>query len=185
MAECPTFNPPDGRDWHQCPSCKNWRHLRPCDIRRNIKRGSVCKSCQTSAAGKKGYRSAVSKYGRDFGLKHVREYRLKNPSRLELHVANLLNQCSLSYEREVLVECKDRTYLVDFIVYVQGKQVAIEVNGEWVHRNRSAYDVIKFTALQSSGFSPLTIRESAIANNTAIRIIKNHFNIQMSNPVTV
>jgi very-short-patch-repair endonuclease len=133
-----------------CFQCGNVRWLRKSDA----KKGCKCRHCQTSEAGKLGYRQTVNLYGSDFAIKALQSYRLEHPSRPEQKVTEYLSGRHITFEREFRIDMQSRSYLLDFVL-LEGDQViaGIEVDG-WHHRNRDA-SIARDTRLNSEIPFPL------------------------------
>lgn len=114
-----------------CNRCGSERWLRKNDA---LKAPEICGRCQRSDAGKIGYRVTAQRYGADFAIKFMQQYRLTHPSKPEREVSALLDLLGVDYEREVRLDLEggDR-YLLDFVIRLAGSPCsAIQVNG-WQH----------------------------------------------------
>jgi very-short-patch-repair endonuclease len=62
-------------------------------------------------------------------------------------------------------------YLIDFVV---AGRFAIEVNGNYAHRNRHEADQRRVAALERCGYRVLTLTEDEITTGQAIHLIHTH-----------
>ncbi|MEL7433586.1 MAG: hypothetical protein AAFN11_06540 [Chloroflexota bacterium] len=87
---------------------------------------------------KLGAQAVLEKYGRSYLLSLVRSYRLNNPSNLEQKVekviAALAPKLNFEWEREYQwIGASESHWLLDFLIYLNGEEVAIEINGSYYH----------------------------------------------------
>lgn len=131
--------------------------LRPVDARRTRQ----CRVCHLRSIAHLGWQATVAKHGREVACRKLVEkqqaYRLENPSSLEVIVEQALQRCRQAYQREALVEISTRFYLVDFLLV--DHRVAIEVNGNYAHRQSDEYDAAKHRALAAAGYAVMVITE--------------------------
>jgi very-short-patch-repair endonuclease len=157
----------DNRYLASCPDCGNSRLLRADDAKKAERINRLCSRCHAREAGKRGYQATVAKKGKDFAIDCVQQYRLANPSSLEKRVMDNLSGAGITYEREVLLQHDNRHYLVDFIV----GDIAIEVQGEWVHQFHKTRDANKAFAIIRTGYTYLGLLEDQI--DKVISIIRH------------
>jgi len=100
-----------------CPVCGHKRYLE----KSKAVRDSLCLSC----TGRKGYMACVKKYGPDWSILKLQEYRLTHPSAFELEVQQALDKAGVHYEREVIAR-GPMHYLIDF--WLPG-DIALEAHG--------------------------------------------------------
>lgn len=150
-----------------CPCCGNSRLLRADDAKKAVNR--PCQKCHASIAGKQGYKATVRKKGKDFAIECVREYRLGNPSSLELEVMKRLDSAGIRYEREVLLNTDGRHYLIDFVI--EGS-IALEVQGTWAHQFHAERDYNKAGAIIRAGYTYIDLIESHVEK--VVRIVRTH-----------
>ena len=134
-----------------CDGCGEVRYLKKSDA----KKDAPCYRCACRAKGRKGYRSAVAKHGRETIMEKLRAYRLENPSAPERQFQAMLDEHGLPYEREVMVKTDEgHIYLIDFVI----DGIAIEVNG-WPHQfeDKKARDRIKACAIIKAGYKLLVV----------------------------
>lgn len=143
---------------HPCPTCGDSRRVR----RRDIGRAKQCRRCHLSQIAPKGYAATKAKHGAHFATRHVRLYRLDNPSNLEQIVTTWLDCQGAAYEREYWLDCGAHVYLVDFVLCAAGNVFAVEVNGTWAHSHHAERDTRKVEALQSHGFDVIVLSESDV-----------------------
>ncbi|MEO1666750.1 MAG: hypothetical protein AAFU54_19080 [Chloroflexota bacterium] len=91
-----------------------------------------------SRISKLGAQAVLEKYGRSYLLSLVRSYRLNNPSSLEQKVQKaivaLAPKLGCEWEREhQWVGASESHWLVDFLLYYKGAEIAIEINGQYFH----------------------------------------------------
>lgn len=118
-----------------------------------------CRQCHNSQIAPLGYAATKAKYGENFAIQFVRDYRLSHLSNLEQIVRAWLQQQGLWFEREYWLETADRVYLVDFLL---PGSVAIEVNGSWAHSHHADRDARKLAALRSEGFTVIVLTEADV-----------------------
>ncbi len=116
------------------PTCKTIRWLTKSNAEKAEAENRLCRKCQASAAGKKGYAATVAAYGRAFALNAVRASQLANPSSDEVIVHNWLDELALPFNPQVIFVANDATgashqFIIDFVVQTPAGDVAVEVNG--------------------------------------------------------
>ena len=117
-----------------CPTCGKIRHLRLSDA----KKTKQCRHCHLKEIAPLGFQAAAEKHGRFFAIDKARKWRLANPSSLEQIVAEALCEISgIAWEREYEVRYGDRTWYVDFVVHTGHRQIAIEVQSDWVKQQKA------------------------------------------------
>lgn len=121
-----------------CGICGLTYGLRKHDARKAVAENRTCKKCQTSAAGKRGYKVTAAKLGNDFALQAVIKTQLANPSKPEQQIAVWLDELGVSYTRQVIVNLATSRYIVDFML-ADGR--GIEGAGGYYHaRNKQSKD---------------------------------------------
>lgn len=117
-----------------CPTCGKIRYLRPSDA----KKTKQCRHCHLKAIAPLGFQAAAEKHGRNLAIDKAREWRLANPSSLEQVVAEALSEIpGIAWERECEVRYGEQTWYVDFVVHTNHRQIAIEVQSDWVKRQKT------------------------------------------------
>jgi hypothetical protein len=116
-----------------CPTCGKIRYLRPSDA----KKTKQCRHCHLKEIAPLGFRAAAEKHGRYFAIDKAREWRLANPSSLEQIVAETLSEIpGIVWQREYEVRYGDQKWFVDFVVHNGHRQIAIEVQSDWVKQQK-------------------------------------------------
>lgn len=144
----------------------------------SAKRVQMCYQCSQTAKAKKGYAATAAKHGKRFALRHLREWRLQNPTCLERIVVAWLDDLGLSYEREYYFVTGDGDVrLLDFLV---NSRLVIEANGKYWHEKPEtmARDGHKLEALRYAGFDVLVLSESEITNGEGYQRLKSHLAIK-------
>ena len=139
-----------------CPLCGRERLLRRCDIRE----GRPCKACHNRRIAPLGGQATLRKYGLKTLIQHARRYRLAHPSDLEQIVSGALDDLGVAYEREALIEAGDDTFLIDFLI----GDLALEVFGDFPHRDRAAHDRTRARALREAGYRVVILPEAPVRN---------------------
>lgn len=121
-------------------------------------------------AGKIAYQKLVEKYGAEYAQDKAAEWRLANPSSLEVIVMGWLTGIEHKREEKITLSC-GKTYYVDFLI---GK-IVIEVNGAWVHSLRVETDNRKYEALAKAGYTVIVLPESDVRSGKAQEIIEKLF----------
>lgn len=153
-----------------CDRCNSLRWLRAADARKVERRGCICFACAQGKKGVKGYAATVQKYGEGFALDYVRQYRLANPSCLEIDVMAVLDDLNVRYQREVKVG----GYLVDFVV---DGEFAIEVNGTYAHSHDDRQkERDRCARIEQEGYRLLIIDEPDVPD--AASIIARFINLE-------
>ncbi|GAB4528510.1 MAG: hypothetical protein OHK0046_47400 [Anaerolineae bacterium] len=142
--------------------CGSVRWLR----RTDAERAGQCFHCAQIAKAPLGWKATAKKYGADFGIKAVREWRLENPSDLEQWFMRVAEEMRLTYQREVLLA--DR-WLIDFVI----ENVAYEVDGYW-HQYRD--DSAKHEAARAAGYELVILEESDLLD--LLSILEAHHGVQ-------
>ena len=103
----------------------------------------------------KKVRKELSKY--QDGKRVVNNYATKmreNPTKAEDSFSKELDKNGISYKQQVVIDCKVKKYIADFVV---GKTV-IEVDGGTHHKPKAVkYDAVRTDRLESLGYSVLRI----------------------------
>ena len=128
-----------------CPECGRERWLKKVDALKAEREHCRCYRCAQSERGRLGWLATCSKWGMKVAVKHLRVYRLSHPSCLERRLMRLLDELQVPYEREVWLECPARVCLIDFVV---NGCCAIEVNGDYVHRQRTIEDAARHALIR-------------------------------------
>lgn len=124
----------------------------------------------------KKVRKELSKY--QDGKRVVKNYAIKmreNPTKAEDSFSKELDKNGISYRQQVVIDCKVKKYIADFVV---GKTV-IEVDGGTHHKPKVAqYDAVRTDRLESLGYSVLRINNKDVIKksgklNELIRKLKN------------
>lgn len=124
----------------------------------------------------KKVRKELSKY--QDGKRVVNNYATKmreNPTKAEDSFSKELDKNGISYRQQVVIDCKVKKYIADFVV---GKTV-IEVDGGTHHKPKVAqYDAVRTDRLESLGYSVLRINNKDVIKksgklNELIRKLKN------------
>ena len=121
-----------------CPTCGKIRYLRPSDA----KKTKQCRHCHLKEIAPLGFRATAKKHGRYFAIDAeyipmARDWRLANPSSLEQIVAETLSEIpGIVWQREYEVRYGDPKWFVDFVVHNGHRQIAIEVQSDWVKQQK-------------------------------------------------
>ena len=124
----------------------------------------------------KKVRKELSKY--QDGKRVVNNYATKmreNPTKAEDSFSKELDKNGISYRQQVVIDCKVKKYIADFMV---GKTV-IEVDGGTHHKPKAVkYDAVRTDRLESLGYSVLRIDNKDVIKkswklNELIRKLKN------------
>ena len=124
----------------------------------------------------KKVRKELSKY--QDGKRVVNNYAAKmreNPTKAEDSFSKELDKNGISYRQQVVIDCKVKKYIADFVV---GKTV-IEVDGGTHHKPKAVkYDAVRTDRLESLGYSVLRIDNKDVIKksgklNELIRKLKN------------
>lgn len=124
----------------------------------------------------KNTRKELSKY--QDGKRVVNNYARKmreNPTEAEDSFSKELDKNGISYRQQVVIDCKVKKYIADFVV---GKTV-IEVDGGTHHKPKAVkYDAVRTDRLESLGYSVLRIDNKDVIKKSGklkelIRKLKN------------
>ncbi len=120
------------------PECSRVRWLSRSAALKAEQEQRVCRHCQTSQAGKRGYATTVARYGADFALKSVRQTQLAHPSSYERLMASWLEEIASCYQPQVIFSAIDpfgdlHNFILDFELLTSTGRIAVEVNG-WHHQ---------------------------------------------------
>lgn len=159
-----------------CPQCLQERWLKKVDAEKALAQDSLCYRCTQSQRGKKGFASTVARFGWDFAIQNIRNYRLANPSNLEREIILLLDELGLHYEREVRCDAAPKVYLIDFVIERLPLVIALEIQGAYYHRHRQSEDARKALAIEERGYQLLVITEAQIKSGLARELILNVLN---------
>ena len=145
-----------------CPTCGQSRIVR----RRDVGRAKQCRRCHLSQIAPLGYAATKERHSEHFVTYLLRQHRLSHPSCLEQIVQAWLDEQGIYYEREYWLEQPDKVYLVDFIL---PRGVAVEVNGDYVHRFHAQRDQRKIEALRFHGFTVVVLTEDDVKSGAFAR----------------
>lgn len=125
-----------------CLGCGYTRKLRRCDATKAVDNGS-CYLCSQKVKAAQGYAAAVDRWGARWVVPHVQAYREAHPSKPEQQMSALLDRLGIQHRREVMLptKCsgrKRRVYLIDFMLYHDGREHALEVDGIYYHTTNPA-----------------------------------------------
>jgi very-short-patch-repair endonuclease len=155
------------------PGCGYRRELLGCDARKAAA-NDQCQRCLARRRGRNGWRVMASRYGRRWAMRHVQAYRLDHPSTLEQRVAGMLDRLRIQYEREHALSTKasgrrKNVYLIDFMLSIAGEQIAVEVDGTFVHSQPASIkrDKLKTRLLKRRGFRLIRLSEFEILSGAA------------------
>lgn len=120
-----------------CGACGYTRMLIRADAKKAERTGG-CFQCAQKAKAKQGFAAMAGRFGHRWAMRHVQAYREANPTRPELDMADLLADLGVYFRREVELSTKAHgrkkwTCLLDFVVYHDGREFVIEVDGEHWH----------------------------------------------------
>lgn len=120
-----------------CPKCHEERLLKLSDARVALKTKQLCISCAAQIKGRKGYKAAINRIGRDGLLQRIAEHERNNPSTSEVVMHELLGELlppGHTVESQIVFD----RWIIDFVIYEKGDPVLyVEVNGFW-HKARGA-----------------------------------------------
>lgn len=116
------------------PACGQVRWLKGTDARRAEAEQRICRRCQASLAGKRGYAMTTALYGTDFALKAMQQSQRLHPSKHEEILRAWLEELGMDFEFQVIFSAVDEVgrihnFIIDFVVKTVTGEVAIEVNG--------------------------------------------------------
>lgn len=156
-----------------CLDCGSERWLRKHDALK----AEPCKACDSRTKGKRGFAATAKRYGQKWAVAHVQRYRLDHPSSLETAVALTLDDMGVVYQREVEIRTKatgkrQKAYLLDFVVMVDGEQRVIEVDGAFVHSQHTARDKRKSALLKRRHIPLLRLTEADIRAGRTEQMLK-------------
>lgn len=139
-------------------------------------KAQVDKLKKIRALKNKKVRKELSKY--QDGKRVVKNYATKmreNPTKAEDSFSKELDKNGISYRQQVVIDCKVKKYIADFIV---GKTV-IEVDGGAHHKPKAVkYDAVRTDRLEGLGYSVLRIDNKDVIKKSGklkelIRKLKN------------
>lgn len=104
-------------------------------------RDGGCYRCASVERGRKGAAVTMSRYGRSFLLDILAGYQTEHPSRPENAVREYLESKGIPHDRQYIYYGRIRNYVLDFVVCISDKMVAIEVNGSYYHNQRPERDL--------------------------------------------
>ena len=127
------------------PACGHIRWLTRCAAERAEAEGRVCRRCQTTEAGKRGFAATAARYGPDFALRAVQKHQREKPSCYEVVVDSWLSDLGADYDSQVLFSTTDdggvtHHFILDFLVRTVSGALAVEVNGYHHKRYRALRD---------------------------------------------
>lgn len=152
----------------QCEDCGESRYLEKRDALRAHAR---CRNCWQRVKAPMGYRASIAKQGRERTAEIVQNYRLNHPSKLELKVQQWLLDIGVKFVREAVVMTKRRINHVDFLC----GNVALEVNGEFAHRNRAQQDAKKWRSLRGKGYRVIVLTEQQVNSGMGLNVLRETF----------
>lgn len=142
-----------------CPTCGGEKD----------ERAKQCRHCHLTAIAPLGWAATCAKYGPKTSVKHMREYRLKNPSSLEKLVIIQLDYHGVLYERETWFETPEGdVFLIDFTLRVKSVDWAVEAQGDWAHSHHAVRDAKKLAALSCAGYAVLILDEKTVKDDNAL-----------------
>ena len=127
------------------PSCTNVRWLTRSNAMKAEAEHRVCRKCQATQAGKRGFAATRARYGAGAALYWVQQAQIARPSRHEIIVDSWLSELAISYERQVPFSASDgsgmiHNFVIDFVVETPAGAIALEVNGYHHKKHRTARD---------------------------------------------
>lgn len=130
---------------HICPDCGRVRWLQPSDAVCTTR----CQVCHCRRIAPLGFQATAASKGYDFAIRAAAAYRKDHPSSLEQQVEVALGDIpGIHWEREYAVERPERNpYYVDFAVTTARHFLALEVNGDYVHRHDHDWQTLRLDTL--------------------------------------
>lgn len=160
-----------------CPCCGLPRAVSP----RHAKKAGLCRSCNMKQTqklgyaatatlmaeiGREGFKACAQKYGAGFLIERVRAHLLKDPSKPEQVVLEVLSHLGINdFEREYHLKTKGskpRNYLVDFMIWNGVDFVAVEINGTYVHQFHAKRDARKLRLLKRRNYRVLVYTDEQV-----------------------
>lgn len=122
-----------------CTTCGYRRMLTRYHAARIEKEGG-CLRCAAVERGRKGAEATMNLYGREFLLGILASYQTDHPSRPENAVREYLENKGIQHDRQFIYYGRNRNYVIDFVVCINGKMIAIECDGAYWHSQRPERD---------------------------------------------
>ena len=188
--------PPAGKRWYECPVCHVVRAVRPVDARKSIcaeltyDRIWCCASCHSIRIAPLGARETIKRHGVEMLVWQVQYNLCHNPSKPEKVFMETLSGIGLTailgcdfkhnsqpcpasnqYVREYWFRCQhsNKNYLVDFWFESNGRVVAVEIDGVYVHTRHTERDAAKAIALELAGVTVIRLTDAEVLHGTAQR----------------
>lgn len=149
---------------HVCPLCGAIRHLKPADAAKT----QHCRHCHCQMIAPLGFAATAAKYGRDFAILAAAIKRRAQPSSLERQVEAALRTIpGIAWEREFPVERPEQPpYFIDFLVIIESRYIALEVDGAFAHRD--APDLERIATLSLRFDKLIVLTEADITTSTEL-----------------
>lgn len=160
-----------------------------CGYRRNLRRPAAlhaektgaCRRCSNAAKAPLGFRAMARKYGFCWAMNHVHATQETKISRPEQLMMRLLDKLGIHYQRNILIKTKTRgrkrwACQLDFYVWMNGVQVALEIDGEYVHAINPRHvknDIRKARLFKRRGIPLLRITDQEIKRGEAESKLNN------------
>lgn len=154
-----------------------------CGYRRNLRRSSAqhaeqtgaCRRCSNAAKAPLGFRAMVKKHGYYWAMRHVHATQEAKVSKPERWMMELLERLGIYYQRNILIKTKTRgrkrwACQLDFYIWLNGVQVALEIDGEYVHAINPAHQrnaIRKARLFKRRGIPLLRITDQEIKRGEA------------------
>ena len=126
----------------------------------------------------------VKAYGWRWAMRHAQAYYEANPSKPERQMMKLLDKLGVYYRREVPLATKATgrkkwVCLLDFVVYVDGREHAIEVDGIYVHslESHAKSDKRKARLLKRRGIPLLRVTDADLKHGKAKQRVIDFLNL--------
>lgn len=153
-----------------CPECDDWRWLSKRSAKDAERRQSICFLCSQARKAVLGYRAMARRWGEKWAVNHVQQWRMAHRTPEEAAVETWLDNLGLSYVSEYKVSTKakgkrQRCYLVDVMICLQGNLYAIEIDGG-VHVLHSRRDRRKASLLKRRGIPLLRLSNQQVHDST-------------------
>jgi len=139
-----------------CLCCGSERYM----VKSSINVNRVCARCQRSAAGKLGFKAMLNSPKRELGLAKFIEYLETHKSKPEQKMQSVLEEMfgKEAVSSNMLFDPNaQNVFVVDF--YVAKHNLAVEVNGRYVHSSEAAKarDARKAQLLKQWGFNLVVV----------------------------
>ena len=154
---------------HRCPGCGQVRQLEPSAAVRT----KLCRRCHCQQIAPLGFAATARTRGADFAIRAAARKRKRQPSTLEQQVeAALCEIGGIAWERECAVE-RDQLppYFVDFAVWVGKRRVALEVNGDYIHRNDGPAYTLRIDTLRQCFDEVIVLTEQEIVTSADLSMV--------------